>query len=386
MADADLVGIITRGAKAWNRRTRVGTEPADLHNAALANLDLRDIDLTGANLRRANLKGTDLRGASLRGAMLRGASLVDANLGRADLEGADLTGTRLIDATARKVRASGALFTSADLRGADLRSAALSGCQFSGADLSGVDLTRATLTAARLDGANLSSARLVETDLRDADLSGCRIYGLSAWGVRTEGMRQPGLVITPRDRPTITVDSLEVGQFIFLLLDNTRVRQVIDTVTSKVVLILGRFTPERKAVLDALREMLGRRNYMPVLFDFEGPSSRDLTETVSTLAHMARFVLADLSDARSIPQELTAVVPHLPSVPVVPLLVASQREYALFESLRRYPWVLDQVRYASIEELLERLDDDVIRPAEEMVSRQRPSPPAYPITAQATLP
>ena len=44
------------------------------------------------------------------------------------------------------------------------------------------------------------------------------------------------------------VDDLEVAQFIYLLLNNQNVRQVIDTITSKIVLILGRFTPERKAV------------------------------------------------------------------------------------------------------------------------------------------
>ena len=61
------------------------------------------------------------------------------------------------------------------------------------------------------------------------------------------------------------------------------------------VLILGRFTDERKAVLDALREELRRRDYTPVLFDFEKPRSRSTLETVSTLAHMARFVIADLN-------------------------------------------------------------------------------------------
>jgi hypothetical protein len=49
---------------------------------------------------------------------------------------------------------------------------------------------------------------------------------------------------------------------------------VIDTITSKVVLILGRFTPERKSVLDAIRDQLRKRNYLPVLFDFEKPSNR----------------------------------------------------------------------------------------------------------------
>ena len=46
---------------------------------------------------------------------------------------------------------------------------------------------------------------------------------------------------------------------------------------------LGRFTPERKTVLDALRDELRQRNYLPIVFDFEKPASRDLTETISTL-------------------------------------------------------------------------------------------------------
>ena len=47
-----------------------------------------------------------------------------------------------------------------------------------------------------------------------------------------------------------------MAQFIYLLLDNSKIREVIDTVAKKAVLILGRFTPERKAILDALRNVL----------------------------------------------------------------------------------------------------------------------------------
>src|SRR5205807_920359 len=138
---------------------------------------------------------------------------------------------------------------------------------------------------------------------------------------------------------------LKVAQFIYLLLNNKDIREVIDTITSKVVLILGRFTPERKIILDAIREELRKHNYTPVLFDFEKPASRDITETVSTLAHMARFVIADITDAKSIPQELKAIVPNLPSVPVQPLILNSQHEYGMFEHFTRFPWFLPICSY-----------------------------------------
>jgi hypothetical protein len=159
------------------------------------------------------------------------------------------------------------------------------------------------------------------------------------------------------------VDNLEVAQFLYLLLNNQKIRHVIDTITSKVVLILGRFTPERKAVLDAIRDELRSRDYLPVLFDFDKPSNRNITETVSTLAHMARFVIADITDAKSIPQELMAIVPSLPSVPVQPLLLASQREYGMFEHFRRFPWVLEPYLYDDQDGLLAALNERVIGPA-----------------------
>ena len=142
---------------------------------------------------------------------------------------------------------------------------------------------------------------------------------------------------------------------------------MIDIIITKVVLILDRFTPERKAVLDAIREELRKRNYLPVLFDFDKPTRRDLTETVSTLAHMSRFVIADITDARSIPQELEHIVPNLPSVPVQPILLASAEEYGMFEHFKKYPWVLGIYRYRNLDDLLQSLVERVILPAENKV-------------------
>ena len=124
----------------------------------------------------------------------------------------------------------------------------------------------------------------MSADLTGADLAGCRIYGVSAWNLKLAGAKQQNLVITRADEPAITVDNIEVAQFIYLMLNKQKVRDVIDTITSKAVLILGRFTDERKAVLDTLREELRKRNYLPILFDFNAPATRDITETISLLA------------------------------------------------------------------------------------------------------
>jgi hypothetical protein len=171
------------------------------------------------------------------------------------------------------------------------------------------------------------------------------------------------LVITRENEPEITVDNIEVAQFIYLMLNNQNVRGVIDTITSKAVLILGRFSDERKAVLDALREELRKRNYLPILFDFNVPATRDITETVSLLARMARFIIADLTDPSSIPKELEAIVPCL-AVPVQPLLAGASSPYAMFKDYWKYDWVLPVYRYEGIEPLLATLAERVITPAE----------------------
>jgi hypothetical protein len=95
----------------------------------------------------------------------------------------------------------------------------------------------------------------------------------------------------------------------------------------------------RKPVLEALRKEL-RHKYLPILFDFEKPRSRNTDETITLLARMARFVIADISDAKSVLQELRAIVPDLPSVPVQPIILAMQEEPGMFDFYRNCPWFL----------------------------------------------
>src|SRR5260370_639967 len=170
----------------------------------------------------------------------------------------------------------------ADLSGAILSRADLSGAILSRADLNRANLSEANLSKINLNGANLSKANLnraivVEANLENAVLSNCSIYGIAAWDVQLKGAKPEDLVITPPDEPTITVDNLEVAQFIYLLLNNPKIRDVINTIGQKFVLILGRFTPERKAALDAIREKLRFRNFLPLVFDFDLPTPHHFT-------------------------------------------------------------------------------------------------------------
>ena len=407
MTNADYLALLKGGAGAWNRwREENPSVRPDLSATSLSGQDLREAnfsrcsfagthfrhsDLSGANLTRANLNQASLSGARLISAVLEEAILDGANLAEADLTRANLSNARLVSAHLTDAKLNSARLTGADLSKANLYQADLSGATIVAAklrwsnltsailkqvdlrssDLSGASFIAADLTGANLRRANLQYVRIIESTVEGADFSNCRVYGMSAWGVSSAGAIESDLIITPADEATITVDNLEVAQFVYLLLNSARIRQTIDTITAKVVLILGRFTQERFSILERIRGALRNRDYLPMLFDFAGPTSRDLTETISTLAHLARFVIVDLTDARSVPQELMAIVPNLPSVPVQPLIEASQLEYGMFEHFRRYPWVLPPVSYANEEVLLAVLDDSVIAPAEAMTAAQR---------------
>jgi uncharacterized protein YjbI with pentapeptide repeats len=339
---------------------------ANLRGASLVQASLKAADLRGADLRRANLHGADLSEAKLQAADLRGADLHDA-----DLHGADLSEAKLHRVNLSKANLSGADLREASLRGANLSGANLSGANMFRADLFKADLVEGDLCGANLIGANLTGANLVEADFANANLTSCYIYGVSAWKLKLDGAQQKDLVITALGEATITVDNIEVAQFVYLLLHNQKIRDVIETITSKAVLILGRFTVERKAVLDTLREELRNRGYLPILFDFEGSVNRSTDETITLLARMARFVIADVSDAKSVLQELRGIVPNLPSVPVQPIIVSTQDEPGMFDYYRPYPWFLKTYRYATTHQLITDLSERVIRPAEIKVQELR---------------
>jgi hypothetical protein len=321
-ANPEHLELLRQGVEVWNAwRAKEPSVPIDLFEANLSYADLRYADLSQAVLFRANLSGVNLG---------------NANLFRADLGNADLFQANLVDAN------------------------------LGNAILFQANLFQANLSRANLSGANLEGAQLVETNLADATLTDCRIYGISAWNAKlTAGTIQLGLIITPSNEPAVTVDDLEVAQFVYLLLENEKIRHVIDTVGKKGVLLLGRFTEGRIAVLERLRQELRKRGYLPIVFNFDEPETKDFTETVRLLAGLSKFVIADITNPKSSPLELQATVPEI-MVPFRPIIEEGEKPFAMLHDLwikHRY-WVFEPIHYSSVDALVGSLEEKIIRPAE----------------------
>jgi hypothetical protein len=238
---------------------------------------------------------------------------------------------------------------------ADFRGANLGGTNLSGADLSSSDFSRARLHASNLRTAvmkkailcesELVEAQFIETDLSGAIIESCRVQGVSAWNVKLTSAEQSHLTITPVPGINVEVQSLEFAHLLHLLWRNESFRGLIDSTAQRGVLLLGSFSARQKNTLDLIRTYLQSHGYIGIIFDFGPSANRDLQETVMTIAGLVKFVIADITGPRSIPQELASIVPALPSVPVVPLLRTGSRPWALFEHIQRFPHVLTLGRY-----------------------------------------
>jgi hypothetical protein len=141
------------------------------------------------------------------------------------------------------------------------------------------------------------------------------------------------------------------------------ISRVLNEVQHKFVLLLGNFSEASIDRLAQLQASLERHSFQPVIFDFDRPQNADYGETIRLLAGLAGFVIADMSDARSVAMELQLIAPQL-AVPIVPIIVEGQSPPALFgDFVGKYDWVLPVISYKSIESLVSQLDEIVIKPA-----------------------
>ena len=279
--------------------------------------------MIGCNLRGVNLSGLDLSGG-----ILWKSDLSDANLSKSICLDVEFAECKLVNTNLQ------------------------------GADLDRTEFGAADLTNTNLQGANLENSSLLGATVEGANFDKCIVYGLSAWDLTGTPKSQKDLIVTPRNQGDVTTDDLEFAQFVYLIYNNKKIRNFMNTLTEKNVLILGRFSPpERKIVLDGLREKLRTFNLLPIVFDFDAPTDRDLTETVQTLAGMSMFVIVDVTNPKSTPLEMEATVKQF-KIPFVPIIdtSADQRPFAMMVDLQKsFHWVLPTFAYKSKEELFKNL-------------------------------
>jgi len=159
-------------------------------------------------------------------------------------------------------------------------------------------------SGATLCDTSLMATLLIRTKLKGATLEGCRVHGAAVWKTETDAhTTQKNLIVTDLNDPTVTTDNLDIAQFIHLMINPSAVREMIDTMTGKAVLLLGRFIPERMAVLSAIAERIRQLGDLPIIFNFDKPVDRSVTETVRILAGLSKFIIADLTDPKSSPYE-----------------------------------------------------------------------------------
>jgi uncharacterized protein YjbI with pentapeptide repeats len=327
---------------------RYGEHPADLRGANLFLADLR-----GANLGWVRMDDAFAQRALFKGATLAHATFIDADLRQACFGSRD-TDLRYVDMT-------GANLHEADLRNVDARNAVLRDAQLRCADFRGANLSEA----------DLRFCHLVGTRFDDCVLTGAQIYGVSAWDISVSlGTVQKNLAVSRHsDVASIEVDDIRIAQFVWPLIENPNIRMVIETMGSKAVLLLGRFSPERKVVLDALRAELRNRGYVPIVFDFEKATNLDITETVQILAGLSLFVIADITNPKSSPLELQATIPDF-MTPFVPIIQRGEQPFAMFNDLViQYDWVLAPLRYDSVETLCSAFTRAILEPALSMQKR-----------------
>jgi len=331
MPDPKHVELLKKGTEVWNswREQNSGVRPqlSDINFET----DIHEYDHLYDTPIFSNL---DLSGADLNRIQARNSRFKNCIFDRADINFADVCFSNFIECT----------FQGTCMRVTKIGSASFVDCEFHETDLSYCSAEETNFSGSEIKNSRLCNMSMVKTNLSDTEIYSTRVYGLSAWDLGTDGSRQQNILISEEGN-TITVDDIEIAQFIHLLLRTPKIRSAIDTITSKVVLILGRFSDEQKRVLDVIKRRLRALDYVPVVFDFEVPSSRDMTETISILASLARFVVADLTNPRSVPHELASTVRDLPSVPVQPIISEGERPYGMFEHLKSYPWILEGIKY-----------------------------------------
>lgn len=288
---ADPADVILRGAATWNAWRRQA-------NPYLYFSSPRWYDCPGPN-------GVQIKGAN-----------------RLDFSGMDLSGAQIHRAFAEGLNLRGARFVGAHFEEGDFSRADFSGATFRDTRFNKTILTDACFDGASFVNCNLNRVNLTRASFRVEEITETVVYGIAAWDLQVDERSKQSRLVVERTyelysdfiasgRVPLMVDDIELAQFVHYLANHKRVRSMIDVLTDRGVLLLGRFADGGLDLLYELRDALLARGYRPMIFDFARPDSLSMTETVVTMAALSKLIVVDLSGP-SVPWELGNALSQLP--------------------------------------------------------------------------
>ena len=100
------------------------------------------------------------------------------------------------------------------------------------------------------------------------------------------------------------------------------------------------------------------------MFDFERPIQLGFTETIRTLAGLSRFLVADITNPKSSPLELQALMPDY-SIPFVPIIQEGEEPFSMFRDRKQKygDLVFDVLEYDPVDGPLKVLNKAIVEPA-----------------------
>jgi uncharacterized protein YjbI with pentapeptide repeats len=313
MTEEDISRILMQGAAVWNSWRELN--PGSLNFARPRWYDCRGSGgLQVKGLNRVNFSGMNLSDVSIHNAFAEGLNLKDSTFENTHFEEGDFSRANFCGTTFRNAK-----FNKTILTGANFDDATFVNC-------------------------NLNRVNLVGASFRVKEITETVVYGIAAWDlVTSDEIKQSKLVIEKtyklysdliqQGKIPMMVDDIELAQFVYYLNDHKKMRDTLNILNDKGVLLLGGFKSGGLERLYSVRDWLKSRGYMAMIFDFARPDKLSLTETVVTMAGLSKFTFVDLSGA-SVPAELQAVLSHIKK----PVLAFGD-PYALFPDLADHTWV-----------------------------------------------
>jgi uncharacterized protein YjbI with pentapeptide repeats len=198
---------------------------------------------------------------------------------RLNFSGMNLSGVFIGGAFAEGLTLRGSVFENAHFEEGDFSRA-----NFGGATFRNTKFNKTILTGANFDGAsfvncNLNRVNLVGASFRVKEITETVVYGIAAWDLQTsDEMKQSKLVIErtyelysdliQQGKVPMMVDDIELAQFVYFLSKHAKMRDTLNILNDRGVLLLGRFKDGGLDRLYSMREWFQHNGYMAMIFDF----------------------------------------------------------------------------------------------------------------------